>query len=78
MINEYSAELQAKWRSMNASGNPNMDEKESEKFANKTNEALEIAMCILSQKRQTSEMADGMKPDLFYGFVRELAAGCYK
>jgi len=23
-------------------------------------------------------MADGMRPDLFYAFVRELAAGCNK
>jgi len=22
-------------------------------------------------------MADGMRPELFYGFIRELAAGCY-
>jgi hypothetical protein len=78
LINEYSAELQAKWKSMNASGNPDMDQEESEHFASKTNEALEIAMDILSQKRQTSEMANGMRPDLFYGFVRELAAGCYR
>lgn len=78
LINEYSAELQAKWQSMNASGNPDMDQEESEHFASKTNEALEIAMDILSQKRQVSEMANGMRPDLFYGFVRELAAGCYR
>jgi hypothetical protein len=78
LINEYSAELQAKWKSMNVSSNPDMDQEESEHFASKTNEALEIAMDILSQKRQTSEMANGMRPDLFYGFVRELAAGCYR
>ena len=78
LINEYSAELQAKWKSINASGNPDMDQEENEHFASKTNEALEIAMDILSQKRQTSEMANGMRPDLFYGFVRELAAGCYR
>ena len=47
-------------------------------FSSKTNEALEFAMNVLSQKRQVNEMADGMRPDLFYGFVRELAAGCYK
>jgi hypothetical protein len=78
LINEYSAELQAKWKSMNVSGNPDMDQEESDHFASKTNEALEIVMDILSQKRQTSEMANGMRPDLFYGFVRELAAGCYR
>ena len=78
LINEYSAELQAKWKSINASGNPDMDQEESDNFASKTNEALEIAMDILSQKRQASEMANGMRPDLFYGFVRELAAGCYR
>jgi hypothetical protein len=35
-------------------------------------------MEILSQKRQANEMADGMRPDLFYSFIRELAAGCYR
>jgi hypothetical protein len=78
LINEYSNELQAKWKAMNASGNSDMDEKESSIFSNDTNEALEFAMEILSQKRQASEMADGMRPDLFYGFIRELAAGCYR
>jgi hypothetical protein len=78
LINEYSAELQAKWRAINASGNSDMDEEESAIFSSQTNEALEIAMDILSQKRQTSEIANGMRPDLFYGFVRELAAGCYR
>ena len=78
LINEYSAELQAKWRAINASGNSDMDEEESAIFSSQTNEALEFAMEVLSQKRQASEMADGMRPDLFYGFVRELAAGCYR
>ena len=78
LINEYSAELQAKWRAINASGNSDMDEEESAIFSSQTNEALEFAMEVLSQKRQVSEMADGMRPDLFYGFVREMAAGCYR
>lgn len=78
LINEYSTELQNKWKDMNASGNSDMDEKESSIFSNDTNEALEFAMKVLSQKRQASEMADGMRPDLFYGFVKELAAGCYR
>ena len=78
LINEYSAELQAKWRAINASGNSDMDEEESAIFSSQTNEALEFAMEVLSQKRQASEMADGMRPDLFYGFVREMAAGCYR
>jgi len=78
LINEYSAELQAKWRSINASGNSDMDQEESDAFSTQTNDALEFVMNVLSQKRQANEMADGMRPDLFYGFVRELAAGCYR
>jgi len=78
LINEYSAELQAKWRAINVSGNSDMDQGESDAFSTQTNDALEFIMDVLSQKRQASEMADGMRPDLFYGFVRELAAGCYK
>lgn len=30
------------------------------------------------KRGKQNEMADGMRSDLFYGFVRELAAGCYK
>ena len=78
LINEYSAELQAKWRSINESGNPGMDQEECDDFASKTNVALEFVMDVLSQKRQASEMADGMRPNLFYEFIRELAAGCYR
>ena len=78
LINEYSAELQAKWRAINESGNSDMDEEESAIFSSQANEALEFALNVISQKRQVSEMADGMRPDLFYAFVRELAAGCYR
>jgi hypothetical protein len=55
-----------------------MNEEEMVDFSTKTNEALEFVMNVLSQKRQVNEMADGMRPELFYGFVRELAAGCYR
>ena len=78
LINEYSAELQAKWKDLNASSNIDMNEEEILDFSAKTNDALEFVMNVLSQKRQVNEMADGMRPELFYGFVRELAAGCYR
>ena len=78
LINEYSAELQAKWKTLNASGPSEMNEEEMVDFSTKTNEALEFALNVISQKRQANEVADGMRPDLFYGFIRELAAGCYK
>jgi hypothetical protein len=78
LINEYSAELQAKWKTLNTSGPSEMNEEEILDFSSKTNDALEFAMNVLSQKRQVNEMADGMRPELFYGFVRELAAGCYR
>jgi len=78
LINEYSAELQAKWKSLNMLGNSDMNEDEMVDFSSKTNDALEFVMSVLSQKRQVNEMADGMKPELFYGFIRELAAGCYR
>jgi len=77
LINEYSAELQAKWKSLNMLGNSDMNEDEIVDFSTKTNKALEFVMNVLSQKRQVNEMANGMRPELFYGFIRELAAGCY-
>jgi hypothetical protein len=78
LIKEYSAELEEKWKTLNASGPSEMNEEEIVDFSTKTNEALEFVMNVLSQKRQVNEMADGMRPELFYGFVRELAAGCYR
>ena len=77
LINEYSSELQAKWKSLNMLGNSDMNEDEMVDFSTKTNNALEFVMNVLSQKRQVNEMANGMRPELFYCFIRELAAGCY-
>ena len=59
-------------------GHSDMNEEEMVVFSSKTNDALEFVMSVLSQKRQVNEMADGMKPELFYCFIRELAAGCYR
>ena len=68
LTNEYSSELQAKWKALNSTCDINEE----------TNNVLEFVMNVLSQKRQANEMADGMKPELFYSFIRELAAGCYR
>ena len=68
LTNEYSAELQAKWKALNSSCDINEE----------TNNVLEFVMNVISQKRQANEIADGMKPELFYSFIRELAAGCYR
>ncbi len=76
LINQYSAELQTKWTSLNTLSD--MNEEEMIDFSAKINDALEFVMNVLSQKRQANEMADRMRPELFYSFVRELAAGCYR
>ena len=73
LTNEYSAELQAKWKALNT-----VEHMNEEDFSTQTNDALEFVMNVLSQKRQANEMADGMRPELFYSFIRELAAGCYR
>ena len=73
LTNEYSAELQAKWKALNT-----VEHMNEEDFSAQTNDALEFVMNVLSQKRQANEMADGMRPELFYSFIRELAAGCYR
>ena len=78
LINEYSAELHAKWKALNMLGHSDMNDEEIADFSSKTNDALEFVMSVLSQKRQVNEMADGMRPELFYGFIRELAAGSYR
>ena len=68
LTNEYSSELQAKWKALNSTCDINEE----------TNNVLEFVMNVISQKRQANEIADGMKPELFYSFIRELAAGCYR
>jgi hypothetical protein len=73
LTSEYSAELQAKWKALNT-----VEDMNEQDFSTKTNDALQFVMNVLSQKRQANEMADGMRPELFYSFIRELAAGCYK
>ena len=73
LTNEYSSELQAKWKALNT-----IEDMNEEDFSAQTNDALEFVMNVLSQKRQANEMADGMRPELFYSFIRELAAGCYR
>ena len=78
LINEYSAVLQEKWKALNALENPDINKQESIDFSIKTKEALDFAMDVMSQKRQANEIANGMRPDLFYSFIREIAAGCYK
>ena len=78
LINEYSGVLQEKWKALNALENPDINKQESIDFSIKTKEALDFAMDIISQKRQANEIANGMRPDLFYSFIREIAAGCYK
>jgi len=44
LINEYSAELQAKWKSLNMLGNSDMNEDEIVDFSTKTNNTLEFVM----------------------------------
>jgi hypothetical protein len=76
LINQYSAELQTKWTSLNTLSD--MNEEEMIDFSAKTNDALEFVMNVLSQKREANEMEDGMRPELFYSFIRELSTGCYR
>ena len=78
LVSEYANDLKAKLDSFNSSDNNEMTTEESVEMCGMTDELIDLITSIFSQKRQSNEMADGLKPDLFHQFVKELATGSYR
>jgi hypothetical protein len=78
LVSEYANDLKAKLDSFNSSDNNEMTTEESAEMCGMTDELIDLITSIFSQKRQSNEMADGLKPDLFHQFVKELATGSYR
>ena len=62
----------------NSSSNNEMGEKETIEFSDATNTLVDYITGAYSQKRQSREMSEGLKPELFQQFVKELATGSYR
>ena len=43
-----------------------------------TDDLIDLITSAFSQKRQSNEISEGLKPDLFHQFVKELATGSYR
>ena len=54
-----------------------MDEPDSVEFSSVTDKLVDYITTAYSQKRQSREMSEGLKPELFQEFVKELASGSY-
>ena len=43
-----------------------------------TDELIDLVTSVFSQKRQSNEISDGLKPELFHQFVKEISTGSYR
>ena len=54
-----------------------MTNEEADKITSMTDDLVDLVTSIFSQKRQSNEISDGLKPELFHQFVKEIATGSY-
>ena len=54
-----------------------MDEPDSVEFSSVTDKLVDYITAAYSQKRQSREMSEGLKPELFQEFVKELVSVSY-
>ena len=76
LITEYANDLKVKLDSFGSSNNE-MTTEEAEDVTSLTDELIDLVTSIFSQKRQSREISDGLKPDLYHQFVKEIATGSY-
>jgi hypothetical protein len=78
LVTEYANDLKAKMDSFNSSSNNEITEEEACINTGITDDLIDLITAAFSQKRQSNEISDGLKPDLFHQFVKELATGSYR
>jgi hypothetical protein len=78
LVTEYANDLKAKIDSFNSSSNNEMTEEEASIHIGMTDDLIDLITSAFSQKRQSNEISEGLKPDLFHQFVKELATGSYR
>ena len=54
-----------------------MDEPDSVEFSSVTDKLVDYITAAYSQKRQSREMSEGLKPEPFQEFVKELVSVSY-
>jgi hypothetical protein len=78
LITEYANDLKVKLDSFGFSSNNEMTTEEADEVTCLTDELINLVTSIFSQKRQSNEISDGLKPDLYHQFVKEIATGAYR
>ena len=78
LVTEYANDLKAKMDSFSSSSNNEITEEEACINTGMTDDLIDLITAAFSQKRQSIEISDGLKPDLFHQFVKELATGSYR
>ena len=78
LITEYANDLKVKLDSFGFSSNNEMTTVEADEVTSLTDELIDLVTSIFSQKRQSNEISDGLKPDLYHQFVKEIATGSYR
>ena len=77
LITEYANDLKNKLDSF-GSDNNEMTNEETLKITEMTDDLIDLVTSVFSQKRQFNEISDGLKPELFHQFVKEISAGSYR
>jgi len=77
LITEYANDLKVKLDSFGADNNE-MTNEETVEITGMTDDLIDLVTSVFSQKRQSNEISDGLKPELFHQFVKEISTGSYR
>ena len=77
LITEYANDLKVKLDSFGSSDNNEMTNEETVEITGMTDDLVDLVTSVFSQRRQSNEISDGLKPELFHQFVKEIANGSY-
>jgi hypothetical protein len=73
LISEYVNDLKEKLDSFGSN-----NEMTNEEMSGMTDDLIDLLTFAFSQKRQSNEISDGLKPELFHQFVKEISTGSYR
>jgi hypothetical protein len=76
LISEYVNDLKEKLDSFGS--NNEMTNEETIEMSGMTDDLIDLLTSAFSQKRQSTEISDGLKPELFHQFVKEISTGSYR
>ena len=77
LITEYANDLKVKLDSF-GSNNNEMTNEETIEITGMADDLIDLLTFAFSQKRQSNEISDGLKPELFHQFVKEISTGSYR